>query len=132
MVKIVRLYRGFEIVRWLCPHHIDAAVSAGWDPKEWRRGAYPIDCDDRDLGGCTSAWVEPPPYVKAAEPPAQEAPALEHEPTAGEEHRAPVVVTPKKSHPVTRDRRLKRLLELRAAGMPLAAALEQVEKETTP
>lgn len=132
MVKICKMYRGLDVVMWLCPHAVAELVADGWEVREWRVGPYPLDCEINHAH--TSGWCEPPPVSLAVVMPAPPLPPLERDAPAGADRRRdgsynwPPREAPR-SHPIVRDLRLRRLMELRRAGVPLGAAIETVEKE---
>lgn len=126
MTKICKMYRGLDVVMWLCPHAVAELVAEGWEVREWRAPPYPLDCEIAH--NHTSGWCEPPRSALAAPPPTP-LPPLDRDVAAGAERRALSPSRPS-PHPIGRDLRLRRLMDLRKAGVPLALALEQVEKET--
>jgi hypothetical protein len=132
MVRIVTIQGAYDLVVWLCPHCIEATRVGGlWSIRKVEPlTPWPLECINAGTGQCTSAWVEPPPRTApAAEAPALEQARFEPEAPALAERQKPAPPA-KPQHPIGRDRRLRRLMDLRKAGVPLADALEQVEKET--
>jgi hypothetical protein len=51
-VRIITLDRGYSVVHWLCPKHVQAARDAGWDVKDSKSPPHELRCDWRNRGKC--------------------------------------------------------------------------------